>query len=116
MRYEERKESGLFDWLELEKAVSERETPLSRMRKAIGWKDLVAVTEKHLNFKAQTKGGRSPKDPEIMLRMCVVQSLYNLSDEETEWQVTDRLIFRQFLGLGGADRVFRSPLKNSSIK
>jgi len=35
MRYEGRKESGLFDWLDLEKAVSERETPLSRLREAI---------------------------------------------------------------------------------
>jgi IS5 family transposase len=41
----------------------------------------------------------------MMLRMCVLQSLYNLSDEETEWQSTDRLSFRQFLGLGSADRV-----------
>ena len=105
MRYEERKESGLFDWLELEKTVSRRQTPLSRLDEAIDWKHLAAVTEKHLNFKAQKNGGRPPKDPEIMLRMCVLQSLYNLSDEETEWQATDRLSFRQFLGLGGADRV-----------
>ncbi len=41
----------------------------------------------------------------MMLRMCVLQSLYHLSDEETEWQVTDRLSFRQFLGLGSGDRV-----------
>lgn len=105
MRYEERKESGLFDWLDLEKAVAERKTPLTRLLEAIDWKELAAVTEKHLNFKAQSKGGRPPKDPELMLRMCVLQSLYNLSDEETEWQATDRLSFRQFLGLGGGDRV-----------
>lgn len=105
MRYENRKESGLFDWLDLEKAVAQRETPLSRLQETIDWKDLAAVTEKHLNFKAQKQGGRPPKDPEMMLRMCVLQSLYNLSDEETEWQATDRLSFRQFLGLGSGDRV-----------
>lgn len=124
MRYEERKESGLFDWLDLEKAVSERETPLSRLREAIDWKDLAAVTEKHLNFKTQTKGGRPPKDPELMLRMCVLQSLYNLSDEETEWQAMDRLSFRQFLGLGSGDRVpdartlwvFKERLGNNGVK
>ena len=75
MRYEERKESGLFDWLDLEKAVAERQTPLSRLHEAIDWKELAAVTEKHLNFKAQKKGGRRPEDPQIMLRMCVLQSM-----------------------------------------
>ncbi len=58
MRYEERKESGLFDWLELEKTVSRRQTLLSRLDEAIDWKHLAAVTEKNLNFKAQKKGVR----------------------------------------------------------
>jgi len=93
MRYEDRKESGLFDWLDLEKAIAQRETPLSRLQETIDWKDLAAVTEKYLNFKAQNKGGRPPKDPEMMLRMCVLQFLYNLSDEGTEWQATDRLSY-----------------------
>jgi len=105
MRYEDKKESGLFDWFELEKAVSERKTPLSRLLEVIDWKDLATLTQKHLNFKAQAKGGRPPKDPELMLRLCVLQSLYNLSDEEMEWQAMDRLSFRHFLGLGSADRV-----------
>jgi hypothetical protein len=57
MRCEETKVSGLFDWLDLEKAVSEWETPLSRLREAMGWKDLAALTERHLNFKTKSKGG-----------------------------------------------------------
>ena len=35
-----------------------------------------------------------------MFRMLVLQSLYNLSDEQVEYQVRDRLSFTRFLKLG----------------
>jgi IS5 family transposase len=35
----------------------------------------------------------------------VLQSLYNLSDEQVEYQVRDRLSFTRFLGLGFEDRI-----------
>jgi transposase, IS5 family len=34
-----------------------------------------------------------------MFRMLVLQSLYNLSDEQVEYQVRDRLSFTRFLRL-----------------
>jgi IS5 family transposase len=34
-----------------------------------------------------------------MLKMLVLQSLYNLSDDQAEYQVRDRLSFQRFLGL-----------------
>ncbi len=37
MCFEERKESGLFDRLELEQAVAQRETSLTSLRDAIEW-------------------------------------------------------------------------------
>ena len=37
--------------------------------------------------------------------MLVLQSLYNLSDEQIEYQVRDRLSFTRFLGLGFEDRI-----------
>jgi len=35
----------------------------------------------------------------------VLQSLYNLSDEQIEYQVRDRLSFTRFLGLGFENRI-----------
>jgi IS5 family transposase len=37
--------------------------------------------------------------------MLVLQSLYNLSDEQVEYQVRDRLSFTRFLGLGIEDGI-----------
>ena len=43
----------------------------------------------------------------MMLKILILQSLYNLSDDETEYQVTDRLSFQKFLGIGPEDPVSR---------
>jgi hypothetical protein len=48
--------------------------------------------------------GRKPIDVILMFRMPVLQSLYNLPDEQGEYQVRDRLLFTQFLGLGKLGR------------
>jgi IS5 family transposase len=40
-----------------------------------------------------------------MFRMLVLQSLYNLSDEQVEYQVSDRLSFARFLRLGIEDSI-----------
>ena len=37
--------------------------------------------------------------------MLVLQSLYNLSDEQVEYQVRDRMSFTRFLRLGIEDRI-----------
>ena len=40
-----------------------------------------------------------------MFKMLVLQSLYNLSDDQTEFQVRDRLSFQRFLQLSPEDTV-----------
>ncbi len=40
-----------------------------------------------------------------MFKLLMLQQLYNISDEELEYQVSDRLSFMQFLGFGLADEV-----------
>ena len=48
----------------------------------------------------KSKAGRKPFDAIVMFRMLVLQSLYNLSDEQIEYQVRDRLRSRGFSGVG----------------
>ena len=60
---------------------------------------LTPVSEK------KSSAGRKPIDVMVMFRMLVLQSLYNLSDEQVEYQVRDRLSFTRFLGLGIEDRI-----------
>ena len=40
-----------------------------------------------------------------MFKLLVLQQLYNISDQELEYQVSDRLSFMQFLDIGLADQV-----------
>ena len=44
-----------------------------------------------------------PIDAIVLLRMLILQSLYNLSDEQVEYQVRDRLSFTRFLSCGIED-------------
>ncbi len=39
-----------------------------------------------------------------MFKILVLQALYALSDEATEFQIKDRLSFQRFLGLGSTAR------------
>ena len=52
-----------------------------------------------------SKGGRPPFDPVFILKVLVLQKYYNLSDEQTEFQIEDRFSFVQFLGLQPGDSV-----------
>lgn len=57
---------------------------------------LVAV----LRRSPRGRGGCPPFDPVLMFEFLVLQALYSLSDEGTEFQIKDRLSFQRFLGLG----------------
>jgi Transposase domain (DUF772) len=51
------------------------------------------------------QGGRPPPyDLVLMFRILVRQALYNLSDDQAEFMIRDRLSFIRFLGLGLGDR------------
>jgi len=41
----------------------------------------------------------------MMFKILVLQTLYNLADEQVEYQIRDRLSFMRFLGLGLEDTV-----------
>ena len=53
----------------------------------------------------KSSAGRKPWDEVLMFKMLVLQALYNLSDDQTEYQVRDRLSFMRFVGLGLEDSV-----------
>ena len=52
----------------------------------------------------RAKGGRPPYDLVLMFKVLVLQTLYTLSDDQTEYQIRDRLSFMRFLGLALEDR------------
>jgi IS5 family transposase len=50
-------------------------------------------------------GGRQRWDRVLMFKILILQKLYEISDEATEYQINDRLSFQRFLGLELGDKV-----------
>jgi len=53
----------------------------------------------------KSSAGRKPFDVVMMLKVLVLQHLYNVSDEQIEYQIRDRYSFCRFLGFTPSDRI-----------
>ena len=53
----------------------------------------------------RSKGGCPPYDPVLMFKVLVLQTLYTLSDDQSKYQLKDRLSFMRFVGLALHDPV-----------
>ena len=51
------------------------------------------------------KAGAPPFNRLMLFKALVIQSLYNLSDDQLEYQIIDRASFKRFLGLKKSDKV-----------
>lgn len=99
---------GFFDADRRLAALSAKGDPLEAIDCLVPWESFRADIEAVTLTPDETRksaAGRKPIDAIVMLRMLVLQSLYNLSDEQVEYQVRDRLSFTRFLGLGFEDRI-----------
>jgi transposase, IS5 family len=99
---------GFFDADRRLAALSAKGDPLEAISALMPWEsfrgDIEAVVLTPDEAR-KSNAGRKPIDAIVMFRMLVLQSLYNLSDEQVEFQVRDRLSFTRFLGLGLEDGV-----------
>ncbi len=77
---------------------------LSRLDAVIDWESFRPLLESLWDKPAQGPGGPRPNDPLKMFKALLVQRFFNLSDEQTEYQVNDRLSFQQFIGWTLADK------------
>ena len=79
--------------------------PLVRLNRIVDWDALKPLLKKIHQKPRKSNVGRKPWDPVRMFKMLVLQTLHNLSDDQAEFQVRDRLSFQRFLGLAPEDRV-----------
>ena len=93
------KQPGLFDFSERQKKLLKTRDFLERINAFVGWEAVRPALDAALNRPAREKGGRPPFDAVLMFKVLVLQALYNLSDEQTEYQILDRLSFMRFVGL-----------------
>ena len=93
------KQPGFFDVSERQKKLLKTRDFLERINDFVGWEAFRPALDAALNRSARENGGRPPFDAVLMFKVLVLQALYNLSDEQTEYQILDRLSFMKFLGL-----------------
>ena len=89
-------------------ALSAKGDPLEAIDGLVPWESFRADIEAAVLTPEEARksnAGRKPIDAIVLFRMLVLQSLYNLSDEQVEYQVRDRLSFTRFLKLGLEDRI-----------
>jgi hypothetical protein len=99
---------GFFDADKRLAVISAKGDPLKMIDRVVLFESFRAEIEATTLTPASKKksnAGRKPIDVIVMFRMLVLQSLYNLSDEQIEYQVRDRLSFTRFLGLGIEDSI-----------
>ena len=98
-------QAGLFDWQTRFEQLDNGGDPLVKLNKLVNWQmfrsDLQTVREKE----RKSNAGRKPFDVILMFKILILQSLYNLSDDQLEFQIRDRLSFMRFLGLSLSDIV-----------
>ena len=85
--------------------MAQRGDPLQRLAETVNFESFRATLAGAVYKLAKRPRGAPRWDPVLMLKLLVLQRLYNLSDEQAEYQTIDQLSFRRFLGQGLCDRV-----------
>ena len=96
---------GLFDFDERYAVLSATGDPLERFSAVVDFEIFRIDLDAALARSDRAKGGRPPMDAVMMFKVLILQSLYGLADEQTEFQIRDRLRFMRFLGLDLHGRV-----------
>ena len=94
---------GFFDSDERLRALSAAGDRLERLVLVVDFEVFRVELEAALSRSDRSRGGRPPYDPVVMFKVLVLQTLYTLSDDQTEYQLRDRLSFMRFVGLALPD-------------
>jgi transposase, IS5 family len=93
------RQSGFWDYEEQLARLTKGGDPLVKLAAVVDFEPFRYRLEKALKRSDGARGGCPPYDPVLMFKVVVLQALYNLSDDQAEFQIRDRLSFMRFLGL-----------------
>jgi len=98
-------QSSFFDLQDRHILLEQLGDPLPKIDQVVDWEGFRPTLKRIRTKKDPRKGGRPPLDVVLMFKVLLLQQLYNLSDDQAEYQIRDRYSFSRFLGLGPEDRV-----------
>lgn len=99
---------GFFDIANRYAGLDAKNDPLVKIDEVVPWETFRARLEAVWRVPPEERksaAGRKPWDAVVMFKAIVLCELYNLSDDQVEYQLRDRLSFMRFLGLGLEDKV-----------
>ena len=97
--------NGLFDWEIRHEQLDNCGDPLVLLNEIVDFEMFRKFIDKARQKQRKSNAGRKPFDAVLMVKIIILQSLYNLSDDQLEFQIKDRLSFMRFLGLSLGDTV-----------
>jgi IS5 family transposase len=104
-KFKRHKDYGFFDQdIRLSK-LSQLGDPLEKLQLHIDFELFRKLLEDKLSKLARGKGGRPPYDYVLMFKILILQRYFNLSDDQTEFQINDRMSFMRFLDLTISDDI-----------
>jgi IS5 family transposase len=104
-KFKKHKDYGYFDQdIRLSK-LSQLGDPLERLNKGVDFELFSSILIEKLTKLSKGPGGRPPYNYVMMFKILILQRYYNLSDDQVEFQINDRLSFMRFLDLTIADDV-----------
>jgi len=122
--YKAKGKKGLYDEQFSIERLSEIGNPLEKISNVIDFEMFRnTLEEKLLNTNKKNNAGAKPFDVVMMFKIMILQRYYGLGDKQVEFQIIDRMSFKQFLGLETGDKVpdektvwaFRENLTNSGV-
>lgn len=92
-------QSSFFDHQDRLDLLEQLGDPLPKLERTVDWEAFRSLLGSVYKNSDPSKGGRPPYDAVLMFKVLVLQHFYNLSDDQTEFQIRDRYSFCRFLGL-----------------
>ncbi len=98
-------QSGFFDLQDRFGKLDQLGDPLKALNEVIDWSVFEPILAKGLMKERKSNAGRPAFEARLMFKVLILQSLYNLADGQTEFQIRDRFTFLRFLGLTPESRI-----------
>ena len=90
---------SFFDEAERLAKLTKLKDPLEALKQHIQFEIFRPQLEAVFNKDRRSAAGRKAYDVVLMFKILTLQRLYNLSDEQAEFQINDRQSFQRFLGM-----------------
>jgi IS5 family transposase len=99
-------QSGFFDLEDRFGKLDQLGDPLKALNAVVDWSVFEPILASGLAKEKKGNAGRPVTFPPLLLfKVLILQSLYNLADAQTEFQIRDRFTFLRFLGLTPESRI-----------